>query len=81
MTITIRKKLFRWLVVMSVLSPLSVAIGGVWYTNQVQQEANRQWCDTLNSIDYPGRQAAPGPAGEVLRNIRILRHKYGCDRK
>lgn len=76
-----RNGILVWLLAMSFLSPLAVATFAVVYANHIERESNRQWCGTLNAVDYPGQKAEPGPRGEVIRNIRELRHKYGCDQK
>lgn len=88
----VRRGVFVWLVTMAFLSPFLMSVAGFWYTNRVQRESEQRWmraqkeseqiwCGTLNAIDFPGRKVDPGPAGEVIRRIRIQRQIYGCDAK
>jgi hypothetical protein len=84
--VVIRRGILVWLLVMSLISPMAVALGSVWFTGMTQRQSDRQWCELFEAIDRPTAPNVTDPA-TVKRNedfrakIHRLRVKKGCAAK
>jgi hypothetical protein len=81
--VVLRRGVLAWLLVMSLVSPMAVALGGVWYTGHVERTGDRQWCELLNAIDRPPDPVIKDPATRArnlafVGKIHRLRVSKGC---
>jgi hypothetical protein len=88
------RKLILWLLAMSLLSPMALAIIGVYYTDRVeqrtehhfvaiQQQSDGRWCGLLAAIDVPVSPLIKDPVQRarsvaVVKYIHILRIDLQC---
>jgi hypothetical protein len=81
--VVLRRGVFVWLLIMSLLSPMIVAVGGVWYTGHVQAVNDRQWCELFATLDIPVPAEIRDPvqrarSEHTVMVIHRLRINKGC---
>jgi len=79
----IKRGVLVWLLAMSLISPMIVALGGVWYTGHVERQSDHQWCELLGAIDRPPAPGITDPAvlkrnADFIVKIHRLRVNKGC---
>ena len=66
-------------VLVSFVAGLTTIAWSIWYTNKVDSESNRQWCDLLVQLDNPippdNRNARAVDAAAKLHALRV---NFGC---
>lgn len=80
---TISRRVFVWLLVMSFLSPMAVAISGFVYTGYNQHQADIRWCQLFADLDRPVDPRITDPAQrartqQTVNRIHRLRVEHGC---
>jgi hypothetical protein len=68
-----------WYVLVAVMvSLLLTTAAGVIYTNHVQRESDRRWCELLGEL-----AGGPPPESErgraVMESMQHLREQFGCE--
>lgn len=61
-----------WTLLISLLSAVSVSVGGVVYTGLSNAETNRQWCELLTPLET-AYSSAP-PQTELGRRVALAIH-------
>lgn len=69
-----------WAMLMVLLVAVLVAGGCIVYTNYVQRESNRRWCDVMVTLDTQTTPATTPAAVDFRRKIHKLRLSLGCGR-
>lgn len=83
MTVTVKRSMLRWLLVMSFLSPMAVAVSSFVYTGYNQHQADKRWCQLFADIDRPVDPNITDPAQrartqQTVNRIHRLRVEHGC---
>ena len=83
---TISKKLFRWMIVLAVLSPLAVTGLNIWYTKselvRQQHQSDMRWCKLFDLYVDPTQPPPTTERGkQQLTEFRILYRALGCEDK
>jgi len=84
--VTISKRVLLWLLVMVLLSPMAVAIIGVYYTDHVEQRTEQsfstleqqndaRWCTLLAAIDVPVSPQIIDPI-QRRRSLAIVKYVH-----
>jgi hypothetical protein len=73
----VRPATSRWSRFVFVLALLAVAVAGIFYTNHVQRESERKWCEIL-TILTTGPQPETDRGRAVARAMAALRNDFGC---
>jgi hypothetical protein len=68
-----------WALFMVLLAAFLVAAGGVGYTNYVQRENNRKWCDVMTTLDKQTTPATTPQSVAFRRKIHKLTVGLGCE--
>lgn len=74
-----RKPLYQLGVIL--VSFLLLTFGGVLYTNWVQRDSERKWCDLMVTLDnsyQPNYSKLTGPGKAVADQIHRLRDEFRC---
>lgn len=74
-----RKPLYQLAVIL--VSFLLLTAGGVLYTNWVQKDSERKWCDLMVTLDnsyQPNYDKLSGPGKSVADQIHRLRREFSC---
>ncbi len=80
------RKMILWLLVTALLSPMALAIIGVFYTDRVEQrtehhfaviqhQSDGRWCALLTAIDVPVSPQIVDPV-QRARSIAIVRYVH-----
>jgi hypothetical protein len=67
-----------WSLLMVLVAAFLVAGACVLYTQRVQQESNRKWCDVMVTLDTQTTPATTPQAVDFRRKIHKLRLSLGC---
>lgn len=67
-----------WALLMVLVSAFLVAGACVLYTQHVQQENNRKWCDVMTTLDRQSTPATTPQSVDFRRKIHELRLSLGC---
>jgi len=84
--VTVSKKLLLWLLTAALLSPMAVAIIGVYYTDHVEQRTEHsfsaleqqndaRWCTLLAAIDVPVSPQIVDPI-QRKRSLAIVKYVH-----
>lgn len=69
-----------WIILACFVSVVAVTISGIFYTNHVQRDTNRQWCELLRPLDKAYSETPP--ATELGRDVANALHslyiKFNC---
>lgn len=83
-TVAIGRRIYVWLLVMSFVSPMGVAVAGFVYTGYNQHQADKRWCRLFADLDQ-ARAMSPTTDPEERRRsemfrerIHDLRVEHGC---
>lgn len=69
-----------WSLFMVLVAAIVVALGSVAYTGHTQEQADRRWCELLETLDNPTAPPPETPRGaEIQREVRQLRSDLGCE--
>ena len=72
----------RWSRLVFVVTVLALALSGIWYTNYVDRQSDKKWCELLTLIYTAQKDQPPSPDERVnayRRQIAQLRHDLHCD--
>lgn len=67
-----------WSLVIVLVVAVLIAGAGVFYTNHVQRQSDRRWCDLLESLDQPNSPPTTARGAEIQRQIHELRRELRC---
>jgi hypothetical protein len=81
--VVIKRGVLVWLLAASLVSPMAVALGSVWFTGHAQRQSDHQWCELLDAIDRPPDPVIKDPATRArnvifVARIHRLRVSMGC---
>ncbi len=82
-TVTISRKVYAWLLVMSFLSPMAVAVANIAYTGYRVKQDDKRWCRLFADLDRPVDPRITDPAQRArtqntVNRIHQLRIEHGC---
>lgn len=70
-----------WSLAVVYFTLLVIAVGNVVYTQHVDHESNRKWCELIMSLDNAYKEAPPQtPTGiKIAQDVARLRVNLDCD--
>jgi hypothetical protein len=67
-----------WSVLMVLAAAIAVGTACVVYTQHMQHQADRRWCDLLSTLDQPQAPPTTDRGLVIQRKLHHLRGDLGC---